>query len=57
MREKANAELNSPRTRIMSARNADVILDHLSAIVRETGRYGGRIERIHGMIFNIGPVR
>ena len=33
----------------MSARNADVILDHLSTMVRETGRYGGRIDRIQRM--------
>jgi hypothetical protein len=35
--------------RPMSARSADAILDHLSLMVRETGRDGGRIERIQGM--------
>ncbi len=49
MRKKIKETLNLPCSRIMSARNADVILDHLSAMVRETGRYGGRIERIQGM--------
>jgi len=49
MREKTKEALGFPRACVMSARNADVILGHLSALVRETGRYGGRIERIHGM--------
>ena len=41
-----------PRSRSllhMSARNADEILDHLSTMVRQTGRGAGRIERIEGM--------
>ncbi|WP_162916224.1 hypothetical protein [Burkholderia sp. PAMC 26561] len=49
MREKIKEALALPRAHIMSARNADVILDHLSSMVSETGRYGGRIKRIHGM--------
>jgi len=49
MREKPKETFDSPRARIMSARNADVILDHLSAMVRDTGRNGGRVERIQGM--------
>ena len=49
MRTKIKEALHLPRSLIMSARNADKILDHLSAMVRETGRYGGRIDRIQGM--------
>jgi hypothetical protein len=33
----------------MSARKADEILDHLSTMIRETAKGGGRIERIQGM--------
>lgn len=33
----------------MSARKADEILDHLSAMVRDTAKGEGRIERIQGM--------
>jgi hypothetical protein len=33
----------------LSARAADKILDHLSMMVHETGKRGGRIERIQGM--------
>lgn len=40
---------NLPGSRSMSARHADGILDHLSVMIRETGRGKGRIERIHGM--------
>ena len=49
MRTKIKEALHLPRSLIMSARNADKILDHLSAMVRETGRYCGRIDRIQGM--------
>jgi len=36
-------------SRSMSARYADGILDHLSVMIRETGRDKDRVERIHGM--------
>ena len=49
MHTKIKEALHLPRSLIMSARNADVILDHLSTMVRETGRYGGRIDRIQRM--------
>ncbi len=34
---------------LMTARNADEVLDHLSIMVLKTGRVVGRIERIQGM--------
>jgi hypothetical protein len=37
------------RTGMLSARKADEMLDHLALMVRETGRCGGRIDRIQGM--------
>jgi len=49
MRGKINKALDLPCARIVSAKNADEILDHLSTMVRETGRCDGRIERIQGM--------
>ena len=49
MHTKIKEALHLPCSLIMSARNADVILDHLSTMVRETGRYGGRIDRIQRM--------
>jgi hypothetical protein len=49
MRKKAEKALDLTRARTMSARDADKILDHLSAMVRETGRGGDRVKRIQGM--------
>lgn len=40
------------RTLMLSARNADQILDHLALIIRLTARSGGRIARIQGMDLN-----
>lgn len=46
------SKVANSRTSMLSARNADEILDHLALMVRQTGRSGGRIARIQEMGLN-----
>jgi hypothetical protein len=52
MKSEWTSKVAKSRTFMLSARNADEILDHLALMVRQTGRSGGRIGRIQGMDLN-----
>jgi hypothetical protein len=52
MKSEWKSKVAKSRTLMLSARNADEILDHLALMVRLTGRSGGRIARIQGMDLN-----
>ena len=52
MKSEWTSKVAKSRIFMLSARNADEILDHLALRVRQTGRSGGRIARIQGMDLN-----